>query len=257
MILFLAGLQRISPSLYEAAAIDGAQGWKVLRHITLPQLRATSTAVLLLLLINAFQAFDEFYNLLSTLGASTRRTRARRSSTSTTRRSARGRTSGTAARAPSSSPSHRRRSRSPRAGSCGSATGATDMAIDPSRPRRPGGLRRPVRRPRAGCRPVPRALLPGAAQRPSCRADLTRPGLAAGSRPAPLGDLNLAELSSTTRRSRWRAACSTRGVIAVTQTVGVLVLSGLAGYGLARIPYRCPTPSSTRSPSPPCSSRPP
>ncbi|MFC0626567.1 carbohydrate ABC transporter permease [Kribbella deserti] len=68
MILFLAGLQRISPSLYEAAAIDGARGWKVLRFITLPQLRATSTAVLLLLLINAFQAFDEFYNLLSTSG---------------------------------------------------------------------------------------------------------------------------------------------------------------------------------------------
>ncbi|TDU88301.1 multiple sugar transport system permease protein [Kribbella voronezhensis] len=68
MILFLAGLQRISPSLYEAAAIDGAGGWKVLRFITLPQLRATSTAVLLLLLINAFQAFDEFYNLLSSSG---------------------------------------------------------------------------------------------------------------------------------------------------------------------------------------------
>jgi multiple sugar transport system permease protein len=68
MILFLAGLQRISPSLYEAAAIDGATGWRVLRYITLPQLRATSTAVLLLLLINAFQAFDEFYNLLSSSG---------------------------------------------------------------------------------------------------------------------------------------------------------------------------------------------
>jgi multiple sugar transport system permease protein len=68
MILFLAGLQRIAPSLYEAAAIDGATGWRVLRYITLPQLRATSTAVLLLLLINAFQAFDEFYNLLSSAG---------------------------------------------------------------------------------------------------------------------------------------------------------------------------------------------
>jgi multiple sugar transport system permease protein len=69
MILFLAGLQRISPVLYEAAAIDGARARQQLRHITLPQLRATSTAVLLLLLINAFQAFDEFYNLLSSSGA--------------------------------------------------------------------------------------------------------------------------------------------------------------------------------------------
>ncbi|QLJ00531.1 sugar ABC transporter permease [Streptomyces sp. NEAU-sy36] len=66
MILFLAGLQRIDPVLYEAAAVDGARpGWTVLRHITLPQLRATSVAVALLLVINAFQAFDEFYNLLS------------------------------------------------------------------------------------------------------------------------------------------------------------------------------------------------
>lgn len=68
MILFIAGLQRISPTLYEAAAIDGAKGWQVFRWITLPQLRATSTAVILLLIINAFQAFDEFYNILATFG---------------------------------------------------------------------------------------------------------------------------------------------------------------------------------------------
>lgn len=68
MILFLAGLQRISPTLYEAAAIDGAVGWKAFRYITFPQLRPTSTAVLLLLLINAFQAFDEFFNILSSFG---------------------------------------------------------------------------------------------------------------------------------------------------------------------------------------------
>ncbi|WP_235432298.1 carbohydrate ABC transporter permease [Nostocoides japonicum] len=68
MILFLAALQRISPTLYEAAAIDGAQGFQVFRHITLPQLRPASTAVILLLLINAFQAFDEFFNILSTFG---------------------------------------------------------------------------------------------------------------------------------------------------------------------------------------------
>lgn len=66
MILFLAGLQRIDPVLYEAAAVDGARpGWTVLRHITLPQLRGTSVAVVLLLVVGAFQAFDEFYNLLS------------------------------------------------------------------------------------------------------------------------------------------------------------------------------------------------
>ncbi|GGX51975.1 carbohydrate ABC transporter permease [Streptomyces fructofermentans] len=66
MILFLAALQNIPPELYEAAAIDGAKpGWQTFRHITLPQLRATSTAVVLLLLVAAYQAFDEFFNLLS------------------------------------------------------------------------------------------------------------------------------------------------------------------------------------------------
>jgi multiple sugar transport system permease protein len=65
MILFIAGLQRISPTLYEAAYVDGAKpGWQVFRYITLPQLRATSVAVLILNLIAAYQAFDEFYNLV-------------------------------------------------------------------------------------------------------------------------------------------------------------------------------------------------
>lgn len=65
MILFLAALQNIPKELYEAAAIDGAKtGWQTFRYITLPQLRATSVAVVLLLLVAAYQAFDEFYNLL-------------------------------------------------------------------------------------------------------------------------------------------------------------------------------------------------
>ncbi len=64
MILFLAGLQRISPTLYEAGAIDGASAWQTFRYITFPQLRPTNVAVVLLLLINAFQAFDEFLNIL-------------------------------------------------------------------------------------------------------------------------------------------------------------------------------------------------
>ncbi|MFF4118319.1 carbohydrate ABC transporter permease [Streptomyces sp. NPDC001714] len=67
MILFLAALQNIPPELYEAASIDGAKrGWQTFRYITLPQLRATSTAVILLLLIAAYQAFDEFFNIIGT-----------------------------------------------------------------------------------------------------------------------------------------------------------------------------------------------
>lgn len=65
MILFIAGLQRIAPDLYEAAYVDGAKpGWQTFRFITFPQLRATSVAVVILLLIAAYQAFDEFYNLV-------------------------------------------------------------------------------------------------------------------------------------------------------------------------------------------------
>ncbi len=69
MILLIAGLQRIPQETYEAAALDGAYGWRLLRFITLPQLKATSVAVILLLLINAFQAFDEFYNMLGSIGS--------------------------------------------------------------------------------------------------------------------------------------------------------------------------------------------
>ena len=69
MILLIAGLQRIPQETYEAAALDGAAGWRLLRFITLPQLKATSVAVILLLLINAFQAFDEFYNMLGSIGS--------------------------------------------------------------------------------------------------------------------------------------------------------------------------------------------
>ena len=69
MILLIAGLQRIPQDTYEAAALDGAAGWRLLRYITLPQLKATSVAVILLLLINAFQAFDEFYNMLGSIGS--------------------------------------------------------------------------------------------------------------------------------------------------------------------------------------------
>lgn len=65
MILFIAGLQEIPYSLYEAAYVDGAQpGWRTFRNITLPLLRNTSVAVLTLNIIAGFQAFDEFYNIL-------------------------------------------------------------------------------------------------------------------------------------------------------------------------------------------------
>jgi multiple sugar transport system permease protein len=65
MVLFLAGLQAIPRDVYEAAALDGATGFRLLWRITLPMLRNTSVAVVMLQFIAAFQAFDEFYNLFA------------------------------------------------------------------------------------------------------------------------------------------------------------------------------------------------
>lgn len=67
MILLIAGLNRIPQDTYVAAALDGATGWRKLWYITLPQLRTSTVAVLMLLLIGAFQAFDEFYNLFGSI----------------------------------------------------------------------------------------------------------------------------------------------------------------------------------------------
>lgn len=70
MIIFLAGLQEIDRSLYEAAYVDGAKpGWRTFWTITFPLLRNTSIAVLLLNFIAAFQAFDEFINILGGVGS--------------------------------------------------------------------------------------------------------------------------------------------------------------------------------------------
>lgn len=57
-IIYLAGLQNIPPHLYEAAKIDGANGWSRFRHITLPMMTPTIFFVLITGLIGAFQVFD-------------------------------------------------------------------------------------------------------------------------------------------------------------------------------------------------------
>lgn len=48
MIVYLAALAAISPSLYEAAAVDGAAWWQRMRHITLPGLKGISVLLLIL-----------------------------------------------------------------------------------------------------------------------------------------------------------------------------------------------------------------
>lgn len=61
MIFYLAALQTISPSLYEAAAIEGASRWTVFRRITFPLLMPTTLFVSVNAVINAFRLIDHIF----------------------------------------------------------------------------------------------------------------------------------------------------------------------------------------------------
>jgi len=61
MVILIAGLQGISPSLYEAAKSDGATKWQEFRYITFPLLRPTIVLALIISVAGSFKAFDHFY----------------------------------------------------------------------------------------------------------------------------------------------------------------------------------------------------
>jgi multiple sugar transport system permease protein len=61
MVLYLAGLQGIPRSLYEAAEIDGAGRWQRFGQITVPLLTPTTFFVIIITLIGSFQVFDQAY----------------------------------------------------------------------------------------------------------------------------------------------------------------------------------------------------
>ncbi len=61
MVIFLAGLQGISPDLYEAASLDGSEGWRKHLDITLPLLRPYVTLVAVISAIAATKVFEEVY----------------------------------------------------------------------------------------------------------------------------------------------------------------------------------------------------
>jgi ABC-type sugar transport system permease subunit len=62
-LLLLAGLQNIDATLYEAAAVDGANRWWQLRHITLPLLKPAILVTLIFRTLDAFRVFDLIYVL--------------------------------------------------------------------------------------------------------------------------------------------------------------------------------------------------
>jgi len=61
MILYLAGLKAVDPSLKEAAAIDGANAWQTFTRVVFPALRPVNIIVLAVTVIEALRAFDIVY----------------------------------------------------------------------------------------------------------------------------------------------------------------------------------------------------
>ena len=58
MLIYLAGLQGISPELYEAARLDGAGGWQRFRYVTVPLVGPSTFFLLIVNVIYSFQVFD-------------------------------------------------------------------------------------------------------------------------------------------------------------------------------------------------------
>ncbi len=61
MVIYLAALQDIPQTLYEAAELDGANGWQQFIHITLPLLKPVTFFVVAVGVIGTFQLFDQSY----------------------------------------------------------------------------------------------------------------------------------------------------------------------------------------------------
>lgn len=61
MVIYLAGLQGIPETLYEAADLDGARGWSKFRYITLPLLKPATFFIVVTTAIGSFQVFEQIY----------------------------------------------------------------------------------------------------------------------------------------------------------------------------------------------------
>ncbi len=61
VVIYLAGMSGISPELYEAASIDGANRLQMIRHITLPLVSPTTLFISITSVIGAFESFNAFY----------------------------------------------------------------------------------------------------------------------------------------------------------------------------------------------------
>jgi len=69
MIFYLAGLQNLPEDVYEAASLDGANGWQILWKVTFPLLRRTTVFITIIAFIDAFRTVDHIF-VLTTGGPS-------------------------------------------------------------------------------------------------------------------------------------------------------------------------------------------
>ena len=61
MLLYLAGLKSVDPSLREAAAIDGATEWQSFRKVVLPAMKPVNVIIIVITVIESLRAFDLIY----------------------------------------------------------------------------------------------------------------------------------------------------------------------------------------------------
>ncbi len=72
MIIYVAGIQNVPGELIEAAKIDGASPWQILKSVTIPMVMSSVTICIFLTLTNSFKLFDQ--NLALTAGLPARKT---------------------------------------------------------------------------------------------------------------------------------------------------------------------------------------
>ena len=66
MVLYLAGLKSVDPSLREAASIDGATEWQAFKRVIFPALASVNTIVIVITVIDSLRAFDLIYIIYGT-----------------------------------------------------------------------------------------------------------------------------------------------------------------------------------------------
>lgn len=64
-VIYIAGMQSIDPTYYEAASIDGASRWQQIRHITLPLVRPAMNSVIILSFVSGMRTFDVIWAMTS------------------------------------------------------------------------------------------------------------------------------------------------------------------------------------------------